>query len=420
MDNPRAVTIVGFMTCDSDILIAGGGLNGPSLALALADGGLTVTLVDAAPDGARETQGFDGRCYALALASQRLFQAIGVWSLLGGNAQPILNVKVTDGRVGEGPGPFVMGFDHAEIEEGPTGYMVEDRFISGALRGAVEKHPLITKVSGAKVISQQVDGATVTVGLDDGTRHTTRLLVGADGRGSGVASRASIKRNGHSYHQTAVVCSVAHEKPHSATAHQFFMPDGPLAILPLPGNHSSIVWSTSDDKAARLAGLSDDDFMEELRPVFGDFLGDISLSGVRFTYPLTLSLAEHFVADRLALIGDAAHGVHPVAGQGLNLGLRDVGALAEVVIEARRRGEDFAAADVLARYEQWRRWDTTVMSAGMDGVVRLFSNDNPILRAARGIGLGVVNALPTLRRNFIREAAGLTGDLPKLMQGRQI
>ncbi|MGB0900914.1 UbiH/UbiF/VisC/COQ6 family ubiquinone biosynthesis hydroxylase [Halocynthiibacter sp.] len=420
MDNPRRVAIVGFMTCDSDILIAGGGLNGPSLALALADGGLNVTLVDAAPEGAREIRGFDGRCYALALASQRLFQAIGVWSLLDDNAQPILNVKVSDGRAGEGPGPFVMGFDHAEIEEGPTGYMVEDRFISRALREAVDKHPLITKVSGAKVISQYVDGAIVTVGLDTGDNLTTRLLVGADGRGSGVAQRAGIKRNGHSYHQTALVCSVEHQKPHNATAHQFFMPEGPLAILPLPGNHSSIVWSTSDAEAARISSLNDDNFMQELRPVFGDFLGEISLSGARFTYPLTLSLAEHFVADRLALIGDAAHGVHPVAGQGLNLGLRDVGALAEVLIEARRRGEDFAAIDVLARYEQWRRWDTTVMSAGMDSVVRLFSNDNPILRAARGIGLGVVNAMPSLRRNFIREAAGLTGDLPKLMQGRQI
>ncbi len=408
------------MTCDSDILIAGGGLNGPSLALALADGGFDVTLVDAAPDGARKTPGFDGRCYALALASQRLFQAIGVWALLDDNAQPILNVKVSDGRAGEGPGPFVMGFDHAEIEEGPTGYMVEDRFISGALREAVEKHPRITKVSGAKVVSQQVDGAIVTVGLDTGDSLTTRLLVGADGRGSGVATRAEIKRNGHSYHQIALVCSVQHELPHNATAHQFFMPDGPLAILPLPGNHSSIVWSTAEDKAQRIAALDDDAFMEELRPVFGDFLGEISLSGARFTYPLTLSIAEHFVADRLALIGDAAHGVHPVAGQGLNLGLRDVGALAEVLIKARRRGEDFAAADVLARYEQWRRWDTTLLSSGMDGVVRLFSNDNPLLRAVRGLGLGAVNALPSLRRNFIREAAGLTGDLPRLLQGRQI
>ncbi|WP_039018539.1 UbiH/UbiF/VisC/COQ6 family ubiquinone biosynthesis hydroxylase [Halocynthiibacter namhaensis] len=420
MDNPHTVAIVEFMTCDSDILIAGGGLNGPSLALALADGGLNVTLVDAAPDGAREIRGFDGRCYALALASQRLFQAIGVWDLLDDNAQPILNVKVSDGRAGEGPGPFVMGFDHAEIEEGPTGYMVEDRFISGALREAVEKHPLITKISGAKVVSQHVDGAVVTVGLDTGESLTTRLLVGADGRGSGVAARAGIKRNGHSYHQTALVCSVEHALPHNATAHQFFMPDGPLAILPLPGNHSSIVWSTSDDKATHIASLDDDAFMEELRPVFGDFLGEISLSGARFTYPLTLSLAEHFVSERLALIGDAAHGVHPVAGQGLNLGLRDVGALAEVVIEARRRGEDFAAADVLARYEQWRRWDTTLLSAGMDGVVRLFSNDNPLLRAIRGLGLGAVNTMPSLRRNFIREAAGLTGDLPKLMQGRQV
>jgi 2-octaprenyl-6-methoxyphenol hydroxylase len=214
-----------------------------------------------------------------------------------------------------------------------------------------------------------------------------------------------------------LVTAVEHEMPHNGTAHQFFMPEGPLAILPLRGNRSSIVWSEREDRAAAIQSLSDADYLAALRPRFGRFLGEIKLAGDRFTYPLSLTLANRFVAPRVALVGDAAHGVHPIAGQGLNLGLRDVAALAEVLSDAARRGEDIAAIDVLERYERWRRFDTTVMALGMDSVNRLFSNDNPLLRLGRDIGMGAVSSLPGLRRRFMRQAAGLEGDLPRLLRG---
>ncbi|MCI5098766.1 FAD-dependent monooxygenase [Phaeobacter italicus] len=404
----------------SDILIVGGGLNGPALALALAQTGHTVTLIDALPRDARAREDFDGRSYALALASQKLIDQIGVWDAVAGQAQPMLEIKVTDGRAGQGPSPFFMHFDHAEIEEGPMGYMIEDRYLRRALRGAMEAEPAITLVDEQTVIAQETDATGVTVTLARGDSLRGRLLVGADGRRSGTAERAGIKRTGWDYGQTALVCAIEHDRPHNGIAHQFFMPPGPLAILPLPGNRSSIVWSERSDRAAAIQSLDEESYLSILRPRFGDFMGDIRLAGDRFTYPLNLTLANAFVAERLALVGDAAHGVHPIAGQGLNAGLRDVGALAEVLTEARRRGEDIASSLVLDRYQQWRRFDTASLAAATDAFNRLFSNDNPLLRLGRDIGMGVVGAIPGLRQSFIREAAGLTGDLPRLLQGRPI
>ncbi|MFV0493066.1 MAG: FAD-dependent oxidoreductase [Pseudorhodobacter sp.] len=404
------------MKRDCDILIVGGGLNGPALALALAQAGFSVTVIDARPAPARAEVGFDGRAYALALASRRLLAAIGVWSDLADGAQPILEVKASDGRAGEGAAPFFLHFDHAEIEEGPMGHMVEDRHLYAGFLAAMEQAG-ITLISNERVVGQMVDGTGVRVDLDSGGQVSAGLLIGCDGRGSGTATRAGIDRTGWSYGQTALVTAVAHEKPHEGIAHQFFMPEGPLAILPLMGNRSSIVWSEEVSRAATIQALSATDYLAALRPRFGEFLGRIELAGIRFTYPLSLSLAHRYVAPRVALVGDAAHGVHPIAGQGLNLGLRDVAALAEVVIEAARRGEDIGAIDVLERYEQWRRFDTTFLALGMDGVNKLFSNDNPLLRLGRDLGMGAVSALPGLRRRFIRQAAGLQGDLPRLLRG---
>jgi 2-octaprenyl-6-methoxyphenol hydroxylase len=420
MDNPKDRGILRGMKNTSDILIVGGGLNGPALALALAQTGHTVTLIDALPRDARAREDFDGRSYALALASQKLIDQIGVWDAVAGQAQPMLEIKVTDGRAGQGPSPFFMHFDHAEIEEGPMGYMIEDRYLRRALRDAMEAEPAITLVDEQTVIAQDADATGVTVTLASGDSLRGRLLVGADGRRSGTAERAGIKRTGWDYGQTALVCAIEHDRPHNGIAHQFFMPPGPLAILPLPGNRSSIVWSERSDRAAAIQSLDEESYLSILRPRFGDFMGDIRLAGDRFTYPLNLTLANAFVAERLALVGDAAHGVHPIAGQGLNAGLRDVGALAEVLTEARRRGEDIASSLVLDRYQQWRRFDTASLAAATDAFNRLFSNDNPLLRLGRDIGMGVVGAIPGLRQSFIREAAGLTGDLPRLLQGRPI
>lgn len=414
MDNPGTLPILHGMK--TDLIIVGGGLNGPALALAASNAGFSVTIVDALPAATRSLRDFDGRSYALALTSKRLLQGIGIWPDVADHAQPMLEIKVTDGRAGEGAAPWMMHFDHAEIEEGPMGYLVEDRHLRAAFLAAMDASDLITQIDATRVVAQDVGADGVTVTLDNGDTIKGGLLIGSDGRGSGTGARAGIKRIGWGYDQTAVVCAVEHDKPHAGIAHQFFMPNGPLAILPLTGNRSSIVWSETTQCATHLMTLGDAAFLDELRPAFGSFLGQIGLTGARFTYPLGLTLAQTFVADRVALIGDAAHGVHPIAGQGLNAGLRDVAALAQVLTEARARGEDIGGAQTLARYQEWRRFDTTTLALATDTFNRLFSNDNPLLRAARDIGMAAINAAPTLRRGFIREAAGLTGELPNLMR----
>ncbi|MCJ1900716.1 MULTISPECIES: UbiH/UbiF/VisC/COQ6 family ubiquinone biosynthesis hydroxylase [Paracoccus] len=407
------------MRTDFDILIAGGGLNGPALALALADAGLSVAVADARPADARAGDAFDGRAYALALASQRLLAALGLWPELAPNAQEIRKVEATQGAPGEGAGPFGLHFDGAELEEGRLGYMLEDRFLYRALLAAMQGR--VTHLPGLSVTGQEAEGAAIRATLSDGRSISARLLVGADGRQSGVAARAGIRRIGHDYGQIALVAAVDHELPHEGTAHQYFMPTGPLAILPLPGNRSSIVWSEAEASARAIMELPDDEFLAVLRPRFGDFLGEIRLAGPRFSYPLNLTLAERYIAPRVALVGDAAHGVHPIAGQGLNLGLRDVAVLAEVLVAARRRGEDIGADLVLARYQDWRRPDATALALGMDGVNALFSNANPLLRTAREIGMGLVDAIPPLRRGFMRQAAGLSLEpMPHLLTGRRL
>lgn len=415
MDNPARQTILGAMK--PDLIIVGGGLNGPALAIAAAQAGFAVSIIDSLPKATREMRDFDGRSYALALASKRLLQGIGVWPDVADNAQPMLEIKVTDGQAGQGAAPWMMHFDHAEIEEGPMGYMIEDRHLRGAFLAAMDAHPNISQIDGETVVAQQVDATGVSVTLASGKTLSGTLLVGSDGRTSGTATRAGIRRTGWGYDQTAIVCAVGHEKPHGGIAHQFFMPNGPLAILPLTRQRSSIVWSETTGRAQEVMALDDAGFLDALRPAFGSFLGEISLTGARFSYPLGLTLAQSFVANRTVLIGDAAHGMHPIAGQGLNAGLRDVAALVDVLSQARARGEDIGGSLVLARYQQWRRFDTATLALATDTFNRLFSNDNPLLRTARDLGMGLVNSAPFLRRSFIREAAGLTGDLPSLMRG---
>ena len=399
---------------DTDVIIVGGGLTGPLTALALADAGIGSILLDARPRAVFD-DAFDGRAYALALGSVRVLRALGLWNTLAEVAQPITGIRASDGRAGEGASPLHLAFEASEIGEPFMGQMVEDRHLRPALLAACDADDRIDMRFGAEVTAQDVEGAGIRVEAD-GTL-AARLLLGCDGRASGVARRAGIARTGRDYGQTALVCAVGFERPHHGIAHQFFMPAGPLAILPLRGERASIVWTEADDVAADLNALSDAAYLDILRPRFGSFLGEIELLGARHTYPLSLSLAQGFAASRVALVGDAAHGIHPIAGQGLNLGVKDVAALADVLGHARRRGEDIGAPDVLARYERWRRFDTAAMGVATDAVNRLFSNDNPLLRLGRDVGMGAISAMPVLRRQFIREAAGLTGDLPRLMRG---
>lgn len=401
---------------NSDLIIVGGGLNGPALALAAAQVGLSSTVIDSLPVDTREDLDFDGRSYALAQSSKRMLAALGLWGDLAQNAQEMTEIKVSDGRVGDASVFLGLHFDSAEIEEGPMGYMLEDRYLRRALLAAMEAEPRVTHRAGETVVAQDCDIHLATVALASGETLSARLLIGADGRSSGTCARAGIRRTGWSYGQTALVCAIAHEKPHGGVAHQLFLPPGPLAILPLTGNRSSIVWSEKDAQARAVNALPEEEYLQVLRPRFGDFLGDISLAGQRYAYPLNLTLANSFVAPRMALIGDAAHGMHPIAGQGLNAGLRDVAALAHVIAHAVRRGEDFASPLVLERYQSWRRWDTASLAAATDLFNRLFSNDSSLLRLGRDLGMAVIGSMPGLRRGFIREAAGLTGDLPDLMR----
>ena len=420
MDNPAKIPIVQEMNYDTDILIVGGGLNGSALAISLASVGFDVIVLDRQSAAPTRADNFDGRAYALSYASCQMLKVLGVWNHVTDNAQPILDIKVSDGRAGEGAAPMYVHFAHQELEEGPMGHLLEDRYLRRAFGDVIKELPNITYLNDSDVIAQKTDDLGGNVTLADGRELRARLLVGCDGRGSQVAQRANIKRRGWDYEQTALVCAVSHELPHNGTAHQFFTPAGPLAILPLPGNKSSIVWTESTQRAADINALDDAGYLAALAPVFGDFLGKVDLAGDRFTYPLTLSLADSFISERIALLGDAAHGIHPLAGQGLNLGLKDIAALAEVLAIAARRGEDIGTKPVLARYQQWRRFDTAAMAVATDGINRLFSNDHSLLRGIRDLGLGAVNATPNLRRGFMRHAAGLSNELPKLLKGQVI
>ncbi|ADO43857.1 UbiH/UbiF/VisC/COQ6 family ubiquinone biosynthesis hydroxylase [Ketogulonicigenium vulgare] len=401
----------------ADVLIIGGGLNGPALALALTRAGQRAVVIDALPVDLRSADTFDGRSYALSAGTVRMLQRLGAWP--AAHATAIRQIKVTDGRAGEGPAPFMLHFNAAEGDNGPMGQMIEDRYLRRALLSAIDANPRVTHIAPAKVVAQNVDARGASVTLDDGRMFHGKLLVGADGKSSGTAERAGLTRSPLPYHQMAITCAIAHERPHDGIAHQFFMPGGPLAILPLTENRSSIVWSEDETRARALMAMDDADFLQALRPAFGRFLGQISLATPRSAFPLALSLLEAFVASRVALVGDAAHGLHPVAGQGLNAGMRDVAALVDVLTDARKRGEDIGATDVLDRYQSWRRPEVLALAAVTHGTTKLFSNDDRLLRGVRDIGLGVINAIAPLRRAMMREAAGITDSLnglPRLMR----
>lgn len=406
-----------------DILIAGAGYVGLAAAVALkqARPSLRVAVVDAAPAGAWQR---DARASAIAAAAARMLDQLGVWKEIAPNAQPITEMIVTDSRTADPVRPVFLTFDGDVAPGEPFAHMVANRDLNGALRrqaGALG----IDVIEGVAVRAFDSDGGGVTVHLADGAALKARLLVAADGVNSKLRDMAGIKTVKWDYGQSGIVCTVAHERPHEGRAEEHFLPAGPFATLPLKPddkgvNRSSIVWVERTEDAERLVAGDELVFETELERRFGLQLGEIHAIDKPRAWPLGLTLVRSFVAPRLALAGDAAHGIHPIAGQGLNLGFKDVAALAEVVIEADRLGQDIGALDVLERYQQWRRFDTLQMGVTTDVLNRLFSNDIGPLRAVRDIGLGMVERMPRLKDFFIRQASGLSGATPRLLKGEAI
>ena len=412
---------------DIDVIIAGAGMAGATLALALHHGGLKPLLIDPQPFDAQVAPTFDGRSSAIAFSAFRQWKVLGVADALGPHAQRIAQILVTDGKApgaaSPGPLPAFLRFEAAEIGDStahePLGYMIENRQTRAALAKAVTAAG-IPVLAPARVASVDFGAAAATVWLEDGRGFSAPLVVGAEGRASVVRQAAGIGEIGWPYKQSGVVATVKLEKPHHGVAHEYFLPGGPFAILPLTDNRASLVWTESTAKAQALKDAGDDAFHAHLARRFGAFLGGVERVGPTFVYPLSLQLAQRMTAPRAALLGDSAHGIHPIAGQGLNLGLKDAAALAEVLVEATRIGEDIGSSAVLERYAQWRRVDTVAILASSDLFVRMFANDNPLLRLARGAGMSVVNRIGPARRFFMHEAGGATGDLPRLLRGESL
>ena len=402
----------------TEVAVGGAGFAGLALAIALRQAlgdPFAVTVID--PTLAH-AQSKDPRASAIAAAARRLFEAIDVWDAVAPNAQPILDMVVTDSKLDDAVRPTFLTFG-GDVEEGePFAHMVENRHLVDAL--ATKARDLGVDLRAGAVAGFENAGNVVDVSLADGEVISARLLVGADGAHSLIRERAGIANHGWSYDQSAIVTTVAHEREHNGRADEHFLPAGPFAILPLTGKRCSIVWTENTREAQRIVALPDDEFHKELEKRFGLQLGELKVIGPRRAFPLGLFTARTFIGERLALIGDAAHIIHPIAGQGLNMGLRDVAALAEAIADAARLGLDPGGPDVLERYQRWRRFDTMTMGIATDGLNRLFSNHSDVLRLARDIGLGLVERMPALKRMFIREAAGFTGDVPKLLKGEAL
>ncbi len=399
----------------ADVLVVGGGLVGGTLACGLAQGGLSVVVVDSQEPAQGLEKTFDGRASAIALSSQRVLDGLGLWPLMQGDSAAINEIRVSDGD-----SLFFLHYDRQDVGAEAFGYMVENRSIRHALAERFGDHGNLTLLAPASVESLTRDPGQVRAELEGGGMVRARLVIGAEGRRSPTREHAGIRVTGWSYGQTGIVCTVEHERPHDNVAHEHFLPAGPFAILPLPGNRSSIVWTERDERVAALMALDEGPFLAELGRRFGDFMGELRVTGPRWAYPLSLQYAERSTDHRLALAGDAAHGMHPIAGQGLNMGLRDVAVLVEELTDARRLGLDPGDGAVLQNYERRRRFDNTLMLAMTDVLNRLFSNDIEPVRLARDLGLAAVDKMPPLKRLFMRHAMGLAGDLPRLMRGEPL
>ncbi len=415
----------------ADVVIGGAGFAGLALAIALRQAlgdSFTITVADPA---LAHVPSKDPRATAIAAAARRLFEAIGVWDAVADGAQPILDMVVTDSKLDDVVRPTFLTFG-GEVEQSRQVYaggvdlpaceafahMIENRHLIDALVAKAQELGVDLRATAVSNFDNAPHSIGVT--LANGETLQARLLVGADGARSKIREQAGIVTHGWNYDQSAIVTTVAHEREHNGRAEEHFLPAGPFAILPLTGNRVSIVWTESNREAERMIALPDEEFHAELEKRFGLHLGDLKVVGPRKAFPLGLFTAREFIAERLALVGDAAHVIHPIAGQGLNMGLRDVAALAEAIADAARLGLDIGGYDVLERYQRWRRFDTATMGIATDGLNKLFSNHSDVLRLARDVGLGVVERIPALKKVFIREAAGFTGDVPKLMRGEAV
>ena len=406
------------MTAQRSIVICGGAFAGLALALALRQGlGPDIPVVVADPAlGMRPSR--DPRATAIVAACRRLFEALGVWDEVAPKAQAMLDMVVTDSQLADAMRPAFLTFG-GEVEPGePFAHMVENRHLIDALVARAGAAGVDLRATAVDSFSAGADGVDVV--LADGTTVAASRLVAADGARSKLREQAGIATHGWEYDQSGIVVTVGHERDHHGRAEEHFLPAGPFAILPLTGKRSSLVWTETRKEAARIIALDAEEFHAELERRFGLHLGEVKALDKPRAFPLGIQVARSFIADRLALVGDAAHVIHPIAGQGLNLGLRDIAALAEAVVETARLGLDPGGPDVLERYQRWRRFDTVLMGMTTDGLNRLFSNGSEPLRAVRDIGLGVVERLPPLKDVFIREAAGITGEVPRLLRGEAL
>ncbi|WP_439272909.1 ubiquinone biosynthesis hydroxylase [Pseudochrobactrum sp. HB0163] len=402
----------------TDIVIAGAGYVGMTTAVAIKTGApqLDVTIIDAAPAGQWKK---DPRASAIAAAATRMLQQLDCWEAIRPDAQAINDMVITDSRVSDPVRPVFLTFS-GEVNPGePFAHMVENKVLNASLHARAAELG-IHVIEGCGVDQFNTKPNSVTVTLADKRILETRLLIGADGVRSRMRDQAGIKTVHWSYGQSGIVCNVSHERPHQGRAIEHFLPAGPFAILPLKGNRSSLVWAERTEDANRLIAQDDFVFEAELEQRFGHHLGEIRVEGNKRAFPLGLTLAREFVKPRFALVGDAAHGIHPIAGQGLNLGFRDAATLAQVIVETERLGLDIGSFAALEKYQIWRRFDTLQMGISTDILTRLFSNDNLALRTMRDIGLGLVDRLPPLKNYFIKQAAGFGKEIPRLLQGQAI
>jgi 2-octaprenyl-6-methoxyphenol hydroxylase len=406
------------MSAQRSIVICGGAFAGLALAVALRQSLGADTPVIVADPALATRPSRDPRATAIVAACRRLLETLGAWDKIADSAQPILDMVVTDSKLEDATRPVFLTFG-GDVEPGePFAHMVENRHLIDALVTRAEAEGVDLRATAVTSYESRSDGIDVT--LADGSVIEASLLVAADGARSKLRERAGIATHGWDYDQSGIVVTVSHERDHQGRAEEHFLPAGPFAILPLTGKRSSLVWTEKRFEAARIVALDEAEFHGELEQRFGLHLGEVKALDKPRAFPLSYFVARSFIAERMALVGDAAHVIHPIAGQGLNLGLKDVAALAEVVVDAARLGMDIGQTDVLERYQRWRRFDTMAMGLATNTLNLLFSNKSTLLRAVRDIGLGLVDRAPPLKSLFIRQAAGLSGEVPRLLKGEAL